>query len=324
MSTPCTVIIGARELLDALRESAGADGEVLTLQRHERAEGARSDHDAPAQRRSSLERLFAATSRGAALINRIKADPALRRPRFASSRRRHVPRLSAPSVRAPQRTAAARRRQRCRSSATPRTAARPAAAAAESRLSRNAPRAALPDGRRAPKRRSTARSPTIVDLSTHWRADSSAPTPLRPQQRVRMILADDVGVVKFNAAVAWASFEIPKGVPRYRAGIEFTRRRSRRAVERSANANHRAAYPTPNHSAAADFSRMIVSLRPEPVDTIDTGTPRHLFEKRDVALRLARQIFVARHARARAAPARQRFVHRLALREHVQIGRPLA
>jgi hypothetical protein len=27
--------------------------------------------------------------------------------------------------------------------------------------------------------------------------------------------------VKFSASVAWAFFEIPKGVSRYRAGVEF-------------------------------------------------------------------------------------------------------
>jgi hypothetical protein len=36
-----------------------------------------------------------------------------------------------------------------------------------------------------------------------------------------MVLADDLGIVKFSASVAWAFFEIPKGVSRYRAGVEF-------------------------------------------------------------------------------------------------------
>ena len=37
-----------------------------------------------------------------------------------------------------------------------------------------------------------------------------------------MVLTDDRGVVRLNATVAWASFEIaPKSGPRYRAGIEF-------------------------------------------------------------------------------------------------------
>ena len=48
-----------------------------------------------------------------------------------------------------------------------------------------------------------------------------APIPLKPQQRVRMILGDDLGLAKFSASVAWASFEIPRGVSRYRAGGEF-------------------------------------------------------------------------------------------------------
>ena len=37
-----------------------------------------------------------------------------------------------------------------------------------------------------------------------------------------MILGDDLGLAKFSASVAWASFEIPKGVSRYRAGVEFS------------------------------------------------------------------------------------------------------
>src|SRR5918995_2561256 len=76
MSKPCTVIIGALELLDALRESAGEDNEVLTFSDNEPLKAL----EAITTRQPTvvaLERLFAATSRGAALINRIKADPAL-------------------------------------------------------------------------------------------------------------------------------------------------------------------------------------------------------------------------------------------------------
>src|SRR5688500_11526343 len=75
MSKPCTVIIGADELLDALRQSAGG-GEVLIFSETEPLKAI----DAITTRKPSviaLERLFAATSRGAALINRIKADPTL-------------------------------------------------------------------------------------------------------------------------------------------------------------------------------------------------------------------------------------------------------
>jgi hypothetical protein len=37
-----------------------------------------------------------------------------------------------------------------------------------------------------------------------------------------LALTDDLGNVRFNAAVAWASFEIPPNSgPRYRAGLSF-------------------------------------------------------------------------------------------------------
>jgi hypothetical protein len=61
----------------------------------------------------------------------------------------------------------------------------------------------------------------LIDLSTVGAQVVSA-TILKPNQRVRMSLTDDVANVRCNAAVAWASFEIPaKSTPRYRAGLEF-------------------------------------------------------------------------------------------------------
>ena len=61
----------------------------------------------------------------------------------------------------------------------------------------------------------------LVDLSTVG-AQVMSPTILKPNQRVRMALADDQGALRFNATVAWASFEIPpKGGPQYRAGVDF-------------------------------------------------------------------------------------------------------
>jgi hypothetical protein len=61
----------------------------------------------------------------------------------------------------------------------------------------------------------------VIDLSTIG-AQVVSPTILKPNQRVRVSLGDDNGSVRFNAAVAWASFEIPpKSGPRYRAGLEF-------------------------------------------------------------------------------------------------------
>ncbi len=61
---------------------------------------------------------------------------------------------------------------------------------------------------------------TLLDLSIVG-AMVVSPTILRPNQRVRMSLPDESRPVRFSAGVAWASFEMPKGGPRYRAGIEF-------------------------------------------------------------------------------------------------------
>ena len=44
---------------------------------------------------------------------------------------------------------------------------------------------------------------------------------LKPNQRVRLSFVDGTRPVRFSAGVAWSAFELPKGQPRYRAGIEF-------------------------------------------------------------------------------------------------------
>jgi hypothetical protein len=82
--------------------------------------------------------------------------------------------------------------------------------------------------RRAPRFNVAAADATIdghqaalVNLSTVG-AQLVSVGVLKPNQRVRMALADDQGQVRFNAEVAWASFEIPpRARPRYRAGISF-------------------------------------------------------------------------------------------------------
>jgi len=60
----------------------------------------------------------------------------------------------------------------------------------------------------------------IVDLSAIG-AQVITKGALKPAQRIRFALVDDVGVVRIAATVAWVSFEIPKATPRYRAGLEF-------------------------------------------------------------------------------------------------------
>ncbi|HEY7447940.1 MAG TPA: PilZ domain-containing protein [Vicinamibacterales bacterium] len=202
----CTVLIGAPELLPALRERTGLTGEVLTFSDQEPLRAL----EAIVTRRPevvALERLFAATSRGAALINRIKSDPGLvdaeirivshdsdyvrvsRRPRAASTTTSTV--VEAPPK--PERPL-------------------------DWRGTRRAPRLRIRDGVEG---LIDGNSALLVDLSSIG-AQVISQAVLRPNQRVRMTLADESGVVRFNATVAWASFEIPTGTPRYRAGIEFT------------------------------------------------------------------------------------------------------
>src|SRR6476620_1917530 len=70
------LIIAAENLMPALRERVKADGEIATFPDTEPIQALQTIMD---QRPGLvvLERLFAATPRGAALINRIKSDPQL-------------------------------------------------------------------------------------------------------------------------------------------------------------------------------------------------------------------------------------------------------
>jgi hypothetical protein len=149
----------------------------------------------------ALERLYAATSRGAALINRIKADPTLN-----SSEIRIIAHNSDYMRISPRKAAAP-----IRAVAPPQPL--------DQRGTRRAPRFkiappahALTDGNAA----------TIVDLSIVGAQVVSAAV-LRPGQRVRVELLDDQGVLQFAALVVWASFEsTPDTGPRYRVGLEFS------------------------------------------------------------------------------------------------------
>jgi hypothetical protein len=194
VAEPCTVLIGASDLLPGLQERAGAiNGELLIF----------TDADALAAVQAivkrhpqviALERNFAVTPRGVALINRIKVDPSLRQSEIRvlehnSDYMRVVPR--APAAPAPvldQR--GTRRAQRSKMAARVEV---------------------LLDGKTA----------TLVDLSIVGAQVVSA-SMLKPNQQIGVTLKDEVADVRFNASVAWTSFEIPPNSgPRYRAGINF-------------------------------------------------------------------------------------------------------
>jgi hypothetical protein len=207
---PCTVLIAAADLLPALKQRSWViDTDVLTFAEEE-ALRALEEIIKRRPQTVALERQFAATPRGAALINRIKADPALNESELRvvshdSDFMRVVPRPAAAPVVA-----------QAAPEAAPVAIAAPAAL--DQRGTRRAPRykiagdmSVLLDGNAA----------KLVDLSSVG-AQVVSPTVLKPNQRVRMALTDDHGALRFNAAIAWAAFEIPpQRTPRYRAGIDF-------------------------------------------------------------------------------------------------------
>lgn len=195
MPRSCTVLIAAPELLPALEANSRETDELLTFADAD-ALGALEAITTRRPQVVALEELFAATPRGAALIGRIKADPSLTGSEIrVVSPQSGVVRIA---VQAP--------------------AAAAGAAPLDQRGTRRSPRFRIPgplgvmvDGKAA----------TLVDLSSLG-AQVVSSTILKPNQRVRMALADDHGSIRFNAAVAWAAFEMPAtSGPRYRAGIAF-------------------------------------------------------------------------------------------------------
>jgi hypothetical protein len=155
----------------------------------------------------ALERVFAATTRGAALINRIKADPKL-----SACEIRIVAHDSAYS-----RVAGGAPAASTDGAAIAVAAPAPASAPLDFHGTRRAPRVSIVDGVEVMIDGNVA---TLVNLSVVG-AQVVSSTVLKPNQRIRMSMADDKKPIRFNAGVAWASFELAKTGPRYRAGIEF-------------------------------------------------------------------------------------------------------
>ena len=161
-----TILIAPEEHLGGLQEQRGLKG--ATTFKDTDAHLALEHITSERPQIVALEREFAASRRGMALMNRIKGDSA-----FANTEIRIVYSRRAPRFRV------------------------------------DADMQVIIDGNPA----------RIVDLSMVGAQVISA-TSLRPNQRIRMSLGGDHGL-RFNAAVAWATFELPIEGPRYRAGINF-------------------------------------------------------------------------------------------------------
>jgi hypothetical protein len=158
-----TVLIAPAEHLGGLQEQRGLKGAktFVDTEAHLALEHITSERP----QIIALEREFATSRRGVALVNRIKGDSSL-----ANTEIRIVFSRRAPRYRV------------------------------------DAEMQVIIDGNPA----------RVIDLSMLG-AQVISSSSLRPNQRIRVSLEG----LRFNAAVAWATFELPVEGPRYRAGINF-------------------------------------------------------------------------------------------------------
>src|SRR5688500_6962288 len=200
MVVSATILIASPEHLPALK----ARDDMRDAQAFSDADALRALDVITRQRPGvvALERQFAATSRGTALVNRIKADPTL-----TACEIRIVANDGSSAGVAPRRAGDAPAAGAPAAGAQTAVAEAPAASAPlDQRGTRRAPRfrvvedvEVLIDGNPA----------TLIDVSVVG-AMVVSPTSLKPNQRVRMSLPDPTRPIRFGAGVAWSAFEIPK------------------------------------------------------------------------------------------------------------------
>ena len=212
------MIIAASDVMGALRESVQAGADALGFADSEplQALQAITAHRPPLV---VLERLFAATPRGAALINRIKADPSLSglEVRVVSHTGDYVRTVSRPVVSDDDAETAP---EQIPSAPPPvavavEEAPRPLDWHGTRRATRFRLRSGLEihlDGNPSP----------VIDMSTLG-AQALCPRSLRPDQKIRVTIPSDTEAGRFRASIAWARFELarPPANPHYRVGLEF-------------------------------------------------------------------------------------------------------
>lgn len=197
------VLIGPAEALPSLRELLDSGVDLHTFAETDALEAL--DHVIRTKPRIvALESDFAATSRGTALVNRIKDDPTL-----GDCEVRVVAHEGGGS----------------RVAVLPAGSAAAAAVDAESkkpldqRGTRRAARVRVRDGVEILVDGNPA---SLIDISSMGVQVLSA-RMLKPNQRVRVALSDGTAALRCSGSIAWASYEMPKGsAPRYRAGIELS------------------------------------------------------------------------------------------------------
>lgn len=213
-------MIGPADALPALQGRLDPGTEVQTFTDSEALEAL--DHiirTKPAV--VAMQDEFSATSRGTALINRIKDDPS----------------LAACEVRVLARDSEMSRVAVKRGHGGAAVAVDEPAPALDQRGTRRAVRVRIKDGIDVAVDGNPA---ALVDLSMVG-AQVVSPTVLKPNQRVRVVMGDGKAAVRCSGAIAWAAFEMPKGMPtRYRAGIDWGLTADGPAIEAFAQKNKKA------------------------------------------------------------------------------------
>ena len=199
MSKPPVILIAAPDFIPALRERLGDDAKVVTFGDSEPLRALKAILTLRPEV-VALERVFAASPRGAALIARIKTDPALgtaevRVLSHNSSYQRVSPRRPA----APADTRAPRSARRL----DPGT--------------RRAPRYQVKDSTRAAVDGEEAQ---VVDLST-FGAQLVVPGSLRPKRVVTVTLGSARKSLHATGTIVWARVELTRKGPASRIGVEF-------------------------------------------------------------------------------------------------------
>lgn len=213
-----SVVIAATNLMPGLRDRLSDEGDLLAFADTEPIQALQAIL-AHKPRLIVLERLFAATPRGAALINRIKTDQQLGHAevRVMSHTGDYSRVVKQASIEAPA-AAGAVSASRDAIHGSP-IATEEAPRQLDWHGTRRAPRYRI---RKGVEIQLDGNGANVVDLSVIG-AQVLSPTILRPNQRVRISVTGDEFVMRFRGAVAWAKFELPKPTepPRYRAGVEF-------------------------------------------------------------------------------------------------------
>jgi len=196
------VMIGPADALPGLQERLASGAEVQTFADSEALEAL----DYIVQTKPAVVAMqdeFSATSRGTALINRIKADPSLSGCEV---------RVLAPDS---EMSRVAFKRGQAGGSAI---AVDEPSPALDQRGTRRAARVRVRDGVEIAIDGNPA---GLVDLSMVG-AMVISPTVLKPNQRVRVTMGDGKAAIRCAGAIVWAAFEMPKGMAtRYRAGIDW-------------------------------------------------------------------------------------------------------